>query len=195
MMKIPEQFAELSKMKIPEQFAELSKTSIETALRFAKIYIDSTERLTKLQMDTFRNFVDESAKNAKATTEGKDLQDIMTLRAKLAESSIQNAVSLSQGVYEVVSQTQQELTQLCEERMATFGSGLSGALEKGGKSLPPGSDFALAAMKSTMAATSAAFENMTKAAKQVAEFADAGIKTATAATTDAVKTMAKGPRK
>lgn len=182
-------------IKIPEQFADLSKNGVETALRFVKIYIDSTERMAKLQMDAFKNSVDETAKNAKAMTEAKDFQDIMTLRTKLAESSIENAVNFSQSVYEVISQTQQELAQLCEERMSAYGTGLSGAMEKGGKSFPPGSDFALAAMKSTMAATTAAFDNMTKAAKQVAEFADAGIKTATAATTDAVKTMAKGPRK
>jgi hypothetical protein len=41
-----------------------------------------------------------------------------------------------------------------------------------------GSDVAVAALKSTMAATTAAFDSFTKAARNLASYSDAGIKSA-----------------
>ena len=53
-----------------------------------------------------------------------------------------------------------------------------------------GSDAAVNALKSSLAAPAAAVNSITKAAHQAAEFTETSVKAATAATADAVKTAA-----
>lgn len=174
-----------------EQISDLNQTSIETALRFAKISLDSAERLVRLQLDAAKEALEENAKNAKTLSGVKDVQDVVALRSKLAESSVEKALSYSRSVYEVASQTQSELSQLLEEGLSSFNKSVVTSVDKASKNAPAGSDVAVAALKSTVAATAAAVDSMTKAAKQVADFADASVKAATTATADAVKAAAK----
>jgi len=64
-------------------------------------------------------------------------------------------------------------------------------LEKAAKSAPAGSDVAVAAVQSAIAAATSAFDNMRKTAKQVTELAQNNVAAATSATTKAVKKTAK----
>lgn len=170
-----------------EQFPELNKNSLDNALRFAEITMDSAERLVKLQLEAAKQMIEENAENAKSLSIAKDFQDVVTLRAKLAEVGVEKALGYSRNVYDVASQTQTELAKLFEESLSAYTKDLVGAIEKTSQCAPVGSDLAVAALKSTVAATQAAVDTMTKTAKQVAEFADAGVKAAHSATSTAVK--------
>jgi len=63
-------------------------------------------------------------------------------------------------------------------------------IDKAVKSAPAGTDVAMAAMKSTIAASTAAFDGLTKSAKQVANFTDASVKATVDAATAAMKPAA-----
>lgn len=180
--------------KQPPQLAELSKNSIDAALQFAKISMDSAERLIKLQLDAAKASIEKNAQNAKALAEAKDLQEMMSLRAALAETSVETALSYSRSVYEVASQTQSELTRLMEESMSNYNRDVVDAVEQATRSTP-GSEMAMSALKSTVAATTAAVDSMTKAAKQVADVADANLKAATEAATGVAKGAASTAKK
>ena len=178
-------------VNVPEQFAEINKSSIESALRFAKVSMDGAERLVKLQLDAAKATLDENTRNAQSLMDAKDLQEMIALRARLTETSVESAINYSRNVYEMASQTQAELTRLMEQRLETFNQGVAGAMDKaGGESIPMGADFAVSAMKSMMAATAAAVDSVTKAGKQMAGLAEAGVKTAA----EAVKGSAKATR-
>jgi hypothetical protein len=62
--------------------------------------------------------------------------------------------------------------------MARFQQAVSETVEQAARSAPGGGDVAVAAIKSQLAATTAAFDTFTKAAKHVASFTDAGVKAA-----------------
>ena len=64
------------------------------------------------------------------------------------------------------------------------------SLEKATKNAPAGSDVAVTALKSTVAATTAAFDQFSKATKQVVDFADASVRAATANAANAAKAAA-----
>jgi len=174
-----------------QQFAEFATEQIETAMRFARISLDSTERLIKLQVETAKNSLEESARAAKAAVGIKDVHGAMALRQELSEAAMDHAVSYSRSIYGISSQAQSEFSQLIEERSTVFNKSVVSGLDRIVKSAPAGSDVAVAAMKSTVQATAAAVDSMTKAAKQVADFADASVKAATTATADAVKNAAR----
>jgi len=82
----------------------------------------------------------------------------------------------SRSLYEVASDAQSELSKLAEERMATYQQSVVEAVDQATKAAPAGSDVAVAAMKSTMAATTAAFDTFNRAARQAVSYADASVK-------------------
>ncbi|WP_035053878.1 phasin family protein [Andreprevotia chitinilytica] len=174
-----------------QQFADFATENVETALRFARIGLDSTERLVKLQLETAKTVLEENAKTTKALAGVKDVQEALALRQKLAEAAVDQGSIYSRHVYEITSQAQAELSQLFEEGITSFNKSVVAGLDRFVKSAPAGTDVAVAAVKSTVQATAAAVDSLTKAAKQVADFADASVKAATTATTDAVKAAAK----
>lgn len=174
-----------------QQVADLATEQIETVLRFARLSLDSTERLFKVQVEATRTALEENVKNARALAAVKDVQEAVALRQKLIETSVEQATHFSRSVFEIASQAQTELSKLYEERAVAFHKELVGGLDRFAKSAPAGADVAVAAVKSTAAATAAAVDSLTKAAKQVAEFTDASVKAATSATAEAVKSAAK----
>ena len=76
--------------------------------------------------------------------------------------------------------TIQFLSALAEEAWAAYTKGVAAWVEKAAKNAPAGSDMAVTALKSTVAATTAAFDQFSKATKQVVSFADASVRAAAA---------------
>ena len=72
-----------------------------------------------------------------------------------------------------------------------YQKGVAQWVDQASKSAPAGSDVAVNAFKSTIAATTAAFDQFQKATKQVVNFADANVRAAAATATKAVN---KGKR-
>ena len=68
---------------------------------------------------------------------------------------------------------------------------LASVVDKAVKSAPAGSDVAVTALKSTMAATSAAIDSMTKATRQVVDFTDASVRAASAKAATVAATATK----
>ena len=177
-----------------EQFAELNKASYDNALKLASLSLEKTERLTKLNLQAYKVALEQGAINANAVANVKDVQEFMTLRAKLTEAGVQNVLGYSRGVYEIASEAQADLSAYAEEAWAAYTKGVAAWVEKATKNAPAGSDVAVTALKSTVAATTAAFDQISKATKQVVSFADASVRAAAANASAAPKTHAKGRR-
>ncbi len=175
----------------PEQFTEVNKSNIDAALKFATVSFDAAERLMGLQLAVGRDALNEGVKTAKVLADVRDVQDLTSLRGKFAETGTEKWTDYSKAVYEVAQHTQAQWSNLFESQLVELNKNVAAALDKAVKTAPAGADVAIAAIKSTMSATSAAFDSMTKAAKQVASFTDANVKAATNATNAAVKSAKK----
>lgn len=163
---------------VNEQFSQLNKSTVDAALKFAKVSVDSAEQLLALQVSTTKSALDEAAKNMLAMASVKDVQELNALRTKLAEASLEQAVGYSKTVYDLATNTQAKYSTLVESQVTEFQSSLAEGLDKVAKTAPAGSDVAVAAMKSNLAAATAAMDNFTKAAKQMASFAETSVKAA-----------------
>lgn len=172
----------------PEHITEFNKSAIEAALGFAKISFDATERLIGLNLEASKEAFAEATKNAKTLVEVKDVQDLVNLRSKFSESGVEKAMEYGRSVYEVTQAAQQQVSALVEAHTGELNKNVAATIEKAVKSAPAGADVAIAAVKSTVAATAAAVDSITKAAKQVSNFAEAGVKATSEAATAAVKT-------
>jgi len=155
---------------------EMSAATVDTAARLTRISLDSAERAITVQLEYAKGAFAQAALNARAVAQVKDLPSFIALRTRIAENAVENMMGYTRSLYEVASDAQAELSKLAEARMASYQQAVVEAVDQATKAAPAGSDVAVAAMKSTMAATTAAFDSFHKAARQVASYADAGVK-------------------
>ena len=178
----------------PEQVSAASKANVESLLTMANTAFASAERLAALNLNTARNLLEDTVAGAKALMGAKDVQELMNIQASLAQPTVEKAIAYSRSIYEIASQTQEELTKVFEAQFAEANKTMTTALDKAVKNAPAGSDVAVAAVKSAIAAANSAYDSMSKAAKQVAEIAEANVAAATSATVKAVGTAPKAKK-
>ncbi len=171
----------------PDQFATASKAAVDSLLAVANTALASAERIATLNLETARSVLEDSVSNAKALMGAKDVQEAMSIQASLAQPGVEKAVAYSRSVYEISAQTQEELSKMVEAQFGEFQQTVANMLEKAAKSAPAGSEVAVSAVQSAIAAANSAFDNMRKAAQQVSDLAQSNIAAATSATTKAAK--------
>lgn len=169
-----------------EQFASANKAAIDSMLSLANTALASAERIAALNLNTARSVLEDSVSGTKAILGAKDPQEAASIQASLAQPNVEKAVAYSRSVYEISAQTQEEMNKMLEAQFGGFQKQIADMMEKATKSAPAGSDVAVAAVKSAIAAATSAFENMKKAAKQVSEITEANVAAATNATVKAV---------
>lgn len=169
-----------------EQFAAANKATVEALLSLANTSLANAERLAALNLHTARAIVEDSVANMKTLLGAKDAQEALNLQASLTQPGIEKAVAYSRSIYEISAQTQEEIAKVVEAQFAELNKGVNGLLDQAVKNAPAGSDVAVAAVKSAIAAANSAYDGLNKAAKQVAEIAEANVAAATNATVKAV---------
>ena len=175
----------------PEQFADLNKVNVAQAQKFAALAIENAEKLVKLNISAAKVVFAQGVEGASAVAAVKDVQELFALPTRYAETNVQTALGYSRSLYEVVSAAQAQYSALAEEALAGYTKGLASWVEQASKSAPAGSETAMNAMKSTVAATTAAFDQFQKATKQVVSLADASYR---AAADNASKAAAAAPK-
>ena len=172
-----------------EQFADFNKVNVAQATKLAALAMENAEKLVNLNMNAAKIVLAKGVEGATAAAAVKDVQDLMALRAKYAETGVETATAYTRSLYEISSQAQAQFTALAEEAWATYTKDTAAWVEKASKSAPAGSEQAVNAFKSTFAASTAAFDQFQKATKQVVSLADASVRAASA---NAAKSVSKG---
>ncbi|MGE0357919.1 MAG: phasin family protein [Burkholderiales bacterium] len=167
-------------VNLAEQMNELNANAVLSAARLSKLSLDGAERLIALQLSFAKSALGDATRSARSAAGTQDPQQLLALRAKAAETAMGQWLEYSRGLYEVASETQAELAKLAEERLAGLQRSLNDSVDQAARNAPAGSDVAVAAMKSSLAAATAAFDTFTKAARHAASFTDAGVKAAAA---------------
>jgi phasin family protein len=179
----------------PEQFAAANKASVDAMLTLANTALASAERIAALNLNTARSMLEDGVANAKAMLGAKDPQEFFALQASLAQPGLEKAVAYTRSVYEISAQSKEDISKLLEAQFNDFQKQVLSLLEKATKNAPAGSDVAVSAVKSAVAAATSAFDSMNKAAKQVADIAEANVAAATNATVKAVGATAAAAKK
>ena len=170
-----------------EQFAAANKATVDSLLAVANTALASAERIAALNLNTARAALEDTASGVQSVMGAKDPQAALAAQSSLAQPAVEKAVAYSRSIYEITSETQQELAKMVEAQFGDFQKSVAGMLEKAAKSAPAGSDVAVAAVQSAIAAATSAFDNMRKSAQQVTALAQNNIAAATSATAKAAK--------
>jgi len=159
-----------------ENLNRFTQANVESAGKLASISMDSAQRAFALQMGFARQALDQASIDVHELARAKDVKDLVALRAKVAGRALESWVGYSQGLMEVASQARAQIGKLAEERMGSMREALAESVEIAARSAPAGSEAAVAALKSSLAAGNAAFDSFSSAAREAASLADAGLK-------------------
>ena len=173
------------------QISAANKSAVENMLALANTVFASTERLAALNLSTARSALEDSTATAKTLFQTKDPQAFASLTSELAQPGMEKLVAYSRSVYEIFSETKDEVSKVVEAQVSELNSAIGTALDNVAKSGPAGSDVAVSAVKSAIAAANSAYGNINKAAKQVVEMTEANLANSVAAVTATSKTCSK----
>lgn len=173
-----------------EQIVATNKAGAEALLGFANTQFAAFERLSALNFNATKAAFDEGISHAKALLSAKDVQDVAHLTSAAAQPTLEKVIAYSRNVYEITAQTNGELAKFVETQAAEFNKNLVGLLDKLSKNAPAGSDVAVAAVKSALAAANSAYDSFNRVAKQATEMAESNYATATSVHKEARKRAA-----
>lgn len=176
--------------KITEQFATANTAGIEALQTVASTALTGLANLTLLNLNTVRAALEDNAANAKALLAVKDVQGLIALQKSLAQPTIEKAIAYSRSVYEIATQSSSGLTQVVEAQVSEVNKKVTSAIDNALKNAPAGSEVAVSAVKSAIAAANSAYSNLSTAAKKATEMAEANVAAANAATVKLVKKAA-----
>ena len=154
-----------------ESFAALNKANLETAARFANIAFGGAERLIGIQLNAAKAALADGVDSAKTLATVKDLQQFADVKDTVAQPAFEKAADYVKSVYDVATETQAEFGKLFEQQVAEFNKQFVGTLDKIAQAAPAGSESGIAALKSAIVTSNAAYENISKVAKQFGETA------------------------
>jgi phasin family protein len=174
----------------PEQIQSANKSNVETLLAVANTQFAAFEKLATISASAMKSAFEDSINNTRALLSAKDVQEFVTLQNAFAQPAMEKAIAYSKSVYEVATEANTELTKVAERRVSEWNAGFVNLLDKVSKNAPAGSDVAVAAIKSMLAASNSAYDNLTKVARQATEIAEANVNAAT----ETARGMAKGKK-
>ena len=174
----------------PEQIQAANKATVEALLAVANTQFAAFEKLANIQASAVKSAFEDSIANTRALLGARDVQEFLGLHNAFAQPAIEKAISLSKSVYEIATETGAELSKVAESRAAEWNENITTLLDKVSKNAPAGSDVAMAAVKSMLAAGNSAYDNFTKVTRQATEIAEANV----AAATETVKGLAKAKK-
>ena len=174
----------------PEQIQAANKANVEAFLAAANAQFAALEKLASIQAGAIKSAFEDSIANTRALLGAKDVQEFVSLQNSFAQPAMEKAIAYSKSVYEVATGANAEMSKVTERRIAEWNENFATLLDKVSKNAPAGSDVAVAAVKSMLAAANSAYDNFTKVAKQATEIAEANV----AAATETAKGLAK-PKK
>ena len=166
----------------PEQLIALNKFNLDAAMRFAGVALQSVEKLVDLQMQTAKAALADSADSVRALAAVKDPKDLVALRDRMLQPTLEKASAYARNVYDVAVSAQSEINKLVEAQIADYNKSVVSVLDKAASNAPAGADLAVAALRTAVGSANMAFDNMSKVAKQFAEVTEANVAAAAKAT-------------
>ena len=178
---------EMTMYQAPEQLIALNKANLETALRFAGVYLEGAERIIEVQLKAAKSALADGFQGARALASVRDFDQLAALKDTVVQPTFEKATAYAKEVYDAAAATQADVSRLVEEQIAEMNKQMVTALDQLVKTAPAGSEVGIAAMKSTLAAVNSGFDNLSKVAKQFGEATQSNLEVVANQTIEAAK--------
>lgn len=162
-----------------EQLAASNKAAVDSLLAVANTALATAERVAALNLGAARTALEDSALATKAVMSVKNPNDAVALQSSMVKPAVEKAVDYSRSLYEISSESQQQLAKMLETQFVDFQKQVATMVEQASKMAPAGSETIVSAMQNAVNQANAAFGNMTAMAKQITDVAQANMAAAT----------------
>jgi phasin family protein len=160
-----------------EQMTAAQKENITTTVALAGIAASTAEKAIDLNVAALKSAMTSATENGKALADAKDVQSVTAMQSQIAQPAFEAFASYLKDSYEIMSAAQNELGKIVEAKMTEVNKVIVSGLDQAEKNAPAGSDMAVAAMKSAIAAANQTYDAFAKAGKQVQEVTNATVNT------------------
>jgi phasin family protein len=160
-----------------EQMTAAQKENVATTVALAGIAASAAEKTMDLNVAAIKSAMATATENGKAIADAKDVQTVTAMQSQFAQPAFEAFASYLKDSYDIMSEAQNELSKIVEAKMTEINKVIVSGLDQAEKNAPAGSDMAVAAMKSAIAAANQTYDAFAKAGKQVQEVTTATVNT------------------
>ena len=182
-------------MLTAEQIMASHKANIETMFGLTHKAFEGIEKLVELNVQATKAALAETANHAQAVMGVKDAQELMALQAGMVQPLAEKTAAYSKHLYDIAAAAGADMSKNIEAQAAETQKKVMTLVDSATKNAPAGSETAVTAMKSAVAAANNAFESVQKAVKQASDMAEANFNTVSATAVNATKTAAAAVKK
>lgn len=111
------------------QFHKTSDESIETTREVLKTSLASIEKLTKINLDASKKFLQETSKALKEMSNIKNPKDLFEKVNQLATHTVESNMSSCRDIYGVITDTQTKIKKMLESHIQTAQKNIASATE------------------------------------------------------------------
>lgn len=170
----------------PEQLAA-EKANVDAFFGVAGKIFEGVEKLVALNLQVVRATLAEAQENMTKVRGTTEPPQWFALQAGFAGPFAEKSLSYGRQVFEIASSTQAEVTQLALTHYERYNERVQALVEESAKHAPTGSEAAIAAWKSAIAASTTLFETLQKTGQQAVEFAGSNLDAVTVTASKAAR--------
>ncbi|WP_316157603.1 TIGR01841 family phasin [Cupriavidus sp. BIC8F] len=179
-------------MSPPEQFAAAQAAGFDILAGLTSKTLDGLQKVAELNLQTMKSTLGEVQENARKAFDAKDPGDLFALQASLMQPAAGKAQAYGRQLFEIAEATRADFAKVAEALYVENKRMMQEYIESATRGAPAGSEAAMAAWKSAMAATTSLFEAMQQTATRAVEVAESNLKVAGNAASNAAQ-QATGP--
>ncbi len=170
-----------------EQIAAVQATSLDIWIGLTSKTLEGVEKLINLNLQTMKSALVGAQENARKVCAAKDAAELLGLQPSLWQLALEQAQAYRQQLADIASATRADFAKVAGAQYEANKRQVQDAIDNAAKGAPAGSEAAVAAWQSALAASTTLCESMQQAAKQAAELAESNWSTAAAAASNAAK--------
>jgi phasin family protein len=161
MFSIPEQFSNATKANFEAQFAILSTLTNKA--------FEGVEKFVDLNLTAAKASLEETSVATKQLLAAKDPQEFFSLSAAQVQPTTEKTLAYGRHLASIASGTQAEFSKAAETQIAETNRKVISLVDEVSKNAPPGTENAVAILKSAIGNANAGYEQFAKTAKQAVE--------------------------
>ncbi|MFS8980131.1 TIGR01841 family phasin [Cupriavidus necator] len=174
-------------MSPPEQFAAAQAASFDILAGLTSKALDSLQKVAELNLQTMKSTLAESQDSTRKAFAATDPGERLALQASLMQPAAEKAQAYGRQLIEIAEATRADFAKVAEAQYAENKRLMQEFIDGTTKGAPAGSEAAMAAWKSALAATTSLYEAMQQTATHAVEVAESNLNIAANAASNAAQ--------
>lgn len=175
----------------PEQFIATNQANVEAIKGLTIKAFAGFEKLAELNLAAATALSAETFSHVQALLGAKDAKQLLELQAGLVKPMTEKSAAYSRHVYTIATESNAEITQAVEAKVAEAQKALGAVVENVAKNAPAGSESVVTALKNALTTGQNAMETAKNSTKNAIEMAETNFKAAANQAVNAVAAASK----